>query len=98
MITKKLIPKTSIIKPPVSQKLKAGLFVLKKGEEVGEHVAVDREEVIIILQGKATVTIENEIQIVEKDYVIYIPPNKKHNIKNDFDEELKYIYAVTLLN
>jgi mannose-6-phosphate isomerase-like protein (cupin superfamily) len=98
MIVKKLVPKTSIIKPPVSQKLKTGLFILKKGEAVGEHMTKDKEEAIIILKGTATVLVDNEKRTVEKDHVVFIPQGKKHNIVNESEEEVSYIYAVSLLD
>ncbi len=96
MIIKKLVPKTSVIKPPLSQKIKVGLFVLKRGEEVGEHITAKGEEIIIILQGKATILIDGERQSVKKDEVVYIPKNKNHNIRNDEDEILRYLYLCSL--
>ena len=96
MFIKKLSAAGSVIKPPVSKKTKAGLVILKKGEEVGKHITDKREEIIIILQGKAKVIIEGEIQLVKKDSLIYIPEGKKHNLINEFEEELRYIYLVFL--
>ncbi len=96
MIIKKLIPKTSVIKPPLSKKIKVGLYILQKGEEVGEHTTAKREEAIIILHGQATVFIGGKRQLVKTDEVVYIPQNKKHNIKNDNSEVLKYLYVCSL--
>lgn len=46
----------SLIKPPVSSVLKSGRVVLAPSESVGEHVTVQREELIIVLKGKAKIT------------------------------------------
>ncbi len=87
--------KKSWLKPPLSQKIKSGYVILHKGEEIGEHTTDEREEVLYIIEGEATVTVEGNIQMAESGSVIYISPNKKHNVKNEADEDLKYIYVVT---
>jgi len=97
MYTQKILP-GSLIKPPVTKKVKSGCVLLNKGEEVGAHKTAKREEIIVILQGKATIIIEGERKTVEKNNVVYIPPDKIHNICNESEEELKYIYIVTLLD
>lgn len=98
MLIKKLEQsKRSLIKPPVSQKIKTGLVVLKPGQEIGKHKTNQKEEIIIILKGSALVSIENEKKIVQSNYLTYIPEGKLHNIKNTSNEILKYIYLVGLL-
>jgi len=98
MMVKSLTREGSLIKPPRSEKIKSGLVFLKKGEEVGEHITDNREEVIIILQGEALVILENQKRVVKENNLIFIPKNKKHNIKNKYNKILKYIYVVSLLN
>lgn len=88
-------PKTSWLKPPVSTNIKSGFVLLHKNEEIGEHVTEAREEVLYIIQGEAKVTIEGIEEYAEAGSMLYIPPHKKHNIKNESDEELKYIYVVS---
>jgi len=85
---------TSLIKPPLSQKIKSGLIVLNQGEEIGEHRTENREEIVIIFEGKAIVNIESKKKTVFQNHLIYIPQNKKHNIRNESQEVLKYIYVV----
>ena len=90
-----IIPKTSWLTPPVSTNIKSGYVLLHKGEEVGEHETIDKEEVIYIIEGEATVTIEGNREMAEAGSMLYIPPHKKHNIKNESDEVVKYIYVVS---
>lgn len=85
----------SLIKPPLSEKLKSGCVVLAPGQEVGEHVTENREELLIILEGTATVNCEAETETVYAPSFVYIPKNKKHNVINNSVLPLKYVYIVT---
>lgn len=95
MYTKTITAMESLIKPPISNRLKAGCVVLKTGKDVGKHSTNNKEEVLVILQGKAKVVCENETINVEKGTLVFIPKNKKHNVINKSKEVLKYIYIVT---
>jgi len=83
-----------LISDQEAQILKSGLVVLKSGQEVGEHITTQKEEIIIILQGTATVIAESREQDVRSNHLIYIPENTKHNVKNNSQEILKYVYVV----
>jgi len=99
MHIKKLDQAGSLLKPPRSQKLKSGLVILAPGAEVGEHVTDKREEIIAILDGTALVMVEGEEPVeVAADHVVFIPAEKKHNIKNAGGGKLRYIYTVALFN
>jgi len=86
----------SIIKPPESKALKAGRVVLSPGEEIGEHKTDKREELIIILRGTATLIKEGEQIQLKIGETHYIEPETKHNVVNNSDEELEYVYVVSL--
>jgi len=88
-------PKESWLKPPLSQNIKSGFVLLHKGEEMGEHITENKEEILYIIEGEAAVVIEGNIERAEAGSMIYIPPHAKHNVKNDSDEDLKYIYVVS---
>ncbi len=96
MIVKELKTGESMIKAPISDALKCGYVLLKPGEEIGEHKTENKEEVIIILSGLATIICDGETEKVGKEKIVYIPPEKLHNIKNEGDEELRYLYVVCL--
>ena len=86
----------SIIKPPESKALKVGRVVLSPGEEIEEHRTDKREELIIILRGTATLIKEGEQTQLKTGETHYIEPETKHNVVNNSDEELEYIYVVSL--
>lgn len=86
-----------IIEQPNSRILKSSRVILAPHEEVGGHITDKREEVIIVLKGTATL-FENDrtIELGEGE-AHYIKEGVKHNIRNDSDRDLEYIYVVALL-
>ncbi len=84
-----------LLKPPTSERLKSGYVILKHGEEIGEHRTDDREEMLIILKGRASITCESETVEVNAHSVVYIPRNARHNLMNKLSSDPKYIYLVT---
>ncbi len=54
----------------------------------------DYEHEIYILQGKCKVIFENKEYVAEKDYIVFIPPNKQHQMINVGDELLKLICLI----
>lgn len=70
---------------------------LEPGQEVGAHVTTGKEEILIILEGTATVRCEEEITQVPEGHIVYIPKETDHNVQNNGDCTLKYVYVVTPL-
>ena len=73
--------------------LRSGLVVLKPKESVGLHSTKNKEEVIIILKGKAKVFCEKKTKIVKENNFIYIPQKTEHNVENIGNILLKYVYV-----
>lgn len=94
MHVKKITVRESLLKPPVSEKFRSGCVVLRKDEEVGAHVTDNREEVLLILDGIATVECEGKTETVEAPSFIYIPKNSRHNVTNTSTKDLRYVYVV----
>lgn len=88
----------SLLKPPTSKVLKSGRVVLKSGEDVEEHVTENKEEIIVVLKGRATVVEDGEEIAVRAGRTHFVRENVKHNVRNDFFDDLEYIYVVALLN
>lgn len=84
----------SIIKPPNSKILKAGRVVLHPGEEIGEHTTDKREEIIIVVKGKAVLIKEGKEIVLNKGDTHYTEEGILHNVKNTSSDELEYIYVV----
>lgn len=75
--------------------MKASKVLLSPGEEVGEHITEDREEVIIILKGEG-ILIDGGIRIPLKEgQAHHIKQDTRHNVKNISPMELEYIYVVS---
>jgi len=85
-----------IIKPPESRVLKSGRVRLSPGEEIGEHVTDKREEIIIILKGTATLEKGNETIQLNPGQTHFIKENVTHNVRNMSDQDLEYLYVVSL--
>lgn len=85
----------SLLKPPLSTRLRSGSVVLAPGEDVGEHKTEGREEAIIILSGTATIVCEGLEAVVPAKTLAYIPPESVHNVFNKTSLPLEYIYLVT---
>ncbi|MBN2422591.1 cupin domain-containing protein [Candidatus Woesearchaeota archaeon] len=87
----------SLIKPPKSRVLKAGKVSLSPDEEIDEHITLNREELIYILKGRATLFVEGEkICLNEKEFY-YIKKDIKHKVKNESNFVTEYLYIVGLI-
>ena len=86
-----------IIGPPHSRVLKSGHVVLNPGEEVGEHVTEKREELILIIDGTASITEEGKKFVLCKGEAAYINEGKRHNVINETEKPLRYVYTVAML-
>jgi len=88
----------SIVKPPVSKMIKSAVVTLGPGEEVGEHITDNREELIIVLDGKAHINHNGNEVILNRNQTHYIAQNVKHNVLNKGRKNLTYIYVVSLFD
>ena len=76
--------------------LRAGLVTLKPGELIGEHKTENKEEVIIILKGSATIYFgKNKKLKAAQNSFVYIPPETLHNVENSGSKNLQYVYVTT---
>jgi mannose-6-phosphate isomerase-like protein (cupin superfamily) len=75
--------------------MRSGLVTLKAGENVGEHTTNDYEEILVIIEGKGVAEIVGKDRMdIEKGNIVYIPPKTVHNVFNNGNSLLKYIYIV----
>lgn len=73
--------------------LSSGLVTLKPNESIGEHSTKEREEIIVILKGKARLRFgkKGRFNLKEKSFV-YLPCQTKHNVENTGSGLLCYAY------
>ena len=81
---------------PDTAGLRSGYVRLKPKEEIGHHSTESKEEVLVILEGKAKVCFDRNPSILSAgNSFVYIPPHTGHNVINVGNTVLKYIYIVT---
>jgi len=79
---------------PITAGMKSGCVTLQPGESVGEHKTELKEEAVIILEGEAEVDCAGKIIFTAQEHsLVYIPPETNHNIKNNTDKLLRYVYV-----
>jgi mannose-6-phosphate isomerase-like protein (cupin superfamily) len=75
--------------------MKSGYMNLNPGESSGQHKTEKKEEAIIVLEGQAEVHCEGRILFTARQHtLVYIPPETNHDIKNNTDKILRYVYVV----
>lgn len=88
--------RTPILTDENAKKMRSGMIVLQRDEEVGEHNTNENEELIVLLEGIATVEIDGQIfSEVKSGSIAYIPSRTLHNVINRADSKLRYIYIVS---
>lgn len=76
--------------------IKAGHVILKPGENVEEHTTDTKEEILIVLRGRGTLVLDKAENLeIEKDKVLYIPPQTRHDVKNVGQGILEYIFITS---
>jgi len=80
--------------PPQTAGMRSGRVVLRPGEDMHRHTTGAHEELLMFLQGRATVVVAGTPVEMAAGEVLYIPPNTIHEVHNGGTEEARYIYAV----
>ena len=86
-----------IVREPISQRMRAGKVHLHPGHSVGEHIPFEREELVIVTKGVATIIVEGVAKKVAAGEAIFIPENAKHDVRNETQEAVEYVYSVCML-
>jgi len=80
---------------PETEGMRAGRVYLKPGESCGKHSTNNHEEILIFLQGNGAAGSDTgKTLAVGSGKILYIPPFTVHNITNNSDKPLSYIYCV----
>jgi quercetin dioxygenase-like cupin family protein len=88
--------RTPILTDENANKMRSGMIVLQSGEEICAHNTNENEELIVVLEGEATVEIVCQVFFeVKSGSVAYIPSRTLHNVINNADSKLRYIYIVS---
>lgn len=76
--------------------MRSGRVYLNPGLDCGQHSTHAHEEILVFLSGKGQASIgsQGESLPVGVGKILYIPPHTTHNIQNNGNEPLVYIYCV----
>ncbi len=88
--------KTGWLTPISSKRIRSQYVEMDPGGETGAHVTHHREELVILLEGKAIIEEEGKSIDLEAPASVYIAAGKEHNIKNPGPSPLRYVYVVAL--
>lgn len=82
--------------PPQTCGMRSGQVVLRRGQECGWHSTGRHEEQLVILAGQGEVLSEDgEPLPVRAGQVIYVPPDRRHNVRGQGDQPMRYVYVVS---
>ncbi len=70
-------------------------IIVKPGQRLSFQYHHKRNEVWVIVQGRATVTLDDELYIFSTGKIVDIPIGTKHRVKNDYKEDLILIETQT---
>ncbi|MBM4249527.1 MAG: cupin domain-containing protein [Euryarchaeota archaeon] len=73
--------------------LRGRVEILRPGDETGAHVTGGREEVIIVLEGTATVHHGKAKVRVREGHSLFIAEGVLHNVRNEGRRWLRYVYV-----
>lgn len=73
--------------------LRGRVEIKRPGEETGPHVTEGREEVIIVLEGTATVYHGKARLKVREGRSLFIAEGVLHNVRNEGRKSLRYVYV-----
>jgi len=84
------------ITPSDSIYLRGRVEIMRPGEEVGTHRTAGKEEVLIVLEGTATVVLGRRLLKVRSGFALFIGENTFHNVRNAGRKRLRYAYIRSL--
>jgi len=80
---------------PQTHGMRSGRVWLRPGQEIGQHSTGAHEEILVFLAGRGLALIGDDAPLeVAAGKVCYIPPQTRHNMRNNSDAPFVYIYCV----
>lgn len=71
------------------------IMSIPPGEDVGDEVYTDVDQITVVVDGRGEFTMEGETQIMEADDLVFVPSGAAHSLVNvgEVDLKLYTIYA-----
>ncbi len=87
------LSRRGLITPEDARHLRGRVELKEPGEETGIHTTRGREEVLIVLEGTATVYLKKRRVKVRAGHSLFIEEGLSHNVRNEGRERVRYIYV-----
>jgi mannose-6-phosphate isomerase-like protein (cupin superfamily) len=84
------------ITPDDSIYIRGRVEIKMPGEETGAHITEGKEEVIIVLEGTASVHLGRSKVKVGPGHSLFIGEGVLHNVRNEGRKRLRYVYVRSL--
>lgn len=75
-------------------RIRGGCVCLEAGKSVGEHTTGPGEEIILVLEGEATVTAGGQTRTLRREECVFLPQDTVHDVANRSGGPLVYVYFV----
>lgn len=82
--------------PDDSMYLRGRVEIKRPGEETGAHVTDCKEEVLIVMEGTATVYCGEKKLRIRPGFSQFIGEGVLHNVRNEGRRRLRYVYVRSL--
>jgi quercetin dioxygenase-like cupin family protein len=93
MLVRQLEKSKALVAASEGHQLSSGYVLLKPGKEVGEHTTGSGEELIVIMDGVATVSCGGKTRTVRAPATVFVPTHTIHNVRNNSKRLLRYVYV-----
>ena len=70
-------------------------IIVKPGQRLSYQYHHKRTEYWVVVQGKATVTLDHQVGVFDEGEVVIIPVGTKHRVENKDEEDLIFIETQT---
>jgi mannose-6-phosphate isomerase-like protein (cupin superfamily) len=85
-----------LVTPEDAKRMRSRVVVLEPGKEVGEHTTEDREELLIVLEGKVVLVGPDGEHPIVPGQAAFIPLGTLHNVINRTKVPARYMYVLAL--
>ena len=67
------------------------LMCLRQGEEIGEEVHHDTDQIFVVVKGGGEAVLDGASQVLDKGALLLVPAGMRHNIRNTGDKRLRLV-------
>jgi quercetin dioxygenase-like cupin family protein len=76
----------------ITETMTSELLCYEPGQGTVAHHHVDEDEAFLVLEGRGTISVDDENFAVEKHSLVFAPVGSKHGLQADRDSRMSVIY------